>query len=136
MVDPTKPKLEPPGTKRLKLEQDGLLSNFGFKFNLRRYHKDISEHWESFDTPINALAELFSQLLPMLGTGTHRHSSSHHSTLINPCILSQVPPCDVASGGLTLRGCSMVGPAVGRRDGDGAARQQQLAGPGALNPKP
>ena len=32
-----KPKLKPPGTKRLKLEYDGLLSNFAFKFNLRRY---------------------------------------------------------------------------------------------------
>jgi len=32
-----KPQLKPPGTKRLKLEYDGLLSNFGFKFNLRRY---------------------------------------------------------------------------------------------------
>ena len=37
-VDPIKPKLKPPGTKRLKLEYDGLLSNFGFKFNLRRYN--------------------------------------------------------------------------------------------------
>jgi hypothetical protein len=32
-----KPKLKPPGTKRWKLECDGLLSDFGFKFNLRRY---------------------------------------------------------------------------------------------------
>jgi hypothetical protein len=31
-----KPKLKPPATKRLKQEYDGLLSNFGFKFNLRR----------------------------------------------------------------------------------------------------
>jgi len=38
-VDPIKPKLKPPGTKRLKLEYDGLLSNFGFKFNLRCYIK-------------------------------------------------------------------------------------------------
>jgi hypothetical protein len=36
-VDPLKPKLRPPGTKSLKPEYDGLLSNFGFKFNLRRY---------------------------------------------------------------------------------------------------
>ena len=36
-VEPMKPKLKPPGTKRLKLEYAGLLSNFGFKFNLRRY---------------------------------------------------------------------------------------------------
>ena len=29
--------LKLPGTKRLKLEHDGLLSNVGIKFNLRRY---------------------------------------------------------------------------------------------------
>jgi hypothetical protein len=32
-----KPKLKPPGAKRLKLKCDIPLSNFGFKFNLRRY---------------------------------------------------------------------------------------------------
>jgi hypothetical protein len=52
-IDPMKPKLKPPGTKRLKLEYDGLLSNFGFKFNLRRYTVDTvwlhdPRHW--FDT--------------------------------------------------------------------------------------
>jgi len=36
-VDPMKPKLKPPRTKRLKLEYDGLLSEFGFKFNLRKF---------------------------------------------------------------------------------------------------
>ena len=36
-VDPNKPTLKPPGTKRLKLEYDEQLPNFGFKFNLRRY---------------------------------------------------------------------------------------------------
>jgi len=36
-VDPFKPKFKPPGTKRLKPEYDGLLSNSGFKFNLRCY---------------------------------------------------------------------------------------------------
>jgi len=36
-VDPLKPKLKPPGSKRLKLKCDVLLSNFAFKFNLRRY---------------------------------------------------------------------------------------------------
>ena len=35
-VDPMKPTLKPPGTKRLKLKYDELLSNFAFKFNLRR----------------------------------------------------------------------------------------------------
>jgi hypothetical protein len=31
-----KPVLKAPGTERLKLKYEELLSNFGFKFNLRR----------------------------------------------------------------------------------------------------
>jgi len=38
-VDPVKPKLKAPGTKRLKLESDGLLSNFSLTFNLHCYIK-------------------------------------------------------------------------------------------------
>ena len=38
-VDPITPKLKPPGTKHLKLKCDILLSDFAFKFNLRRYSK-------------------------------------------------------------------------------------------------
>jgi len=36
-VDPIKPTLAAPGTKRLKLKCDKLLSSFAFNFNLRRY---------------------------------------------------------------------------------------------------
>ena len=36
-VDPMKPKLKPPGTERLKLKCDTVLSSFAFKFDLRRY---------------------------------------------------------------------------------------------------
>jgi len=36
-VDPIKPTMKAPGTERFKLEYEELLSNFGFKFNLRRY---------------------------------------------------------------------------------------------------
>ena len=36
-VDPVKPTLKAPGTKRLKLEYDEVLSSFAFKSNLRRY---------------------------------------------------------------------------------------------------
>jgi hypothetical protein len=36
-VDPIKPKLKAPGTGRLKLKNDKVLSNFAFKFNMRRY---------------------------------------------------------------------------------------------------
>ena len=38
-VDPIKPKLKAPGTKRLKLKYVELLSSSGFKFNLRRCNK-------------------------------------------------------------------------------------------------
>jgi len=36
-VDPIKPALKAPGTKRLKLRCDVLLSTSAFKFKLRRY---------------------------------------------------------------------------------------------------
>ena len=36
-VHPTRPKLQQPGNKRLKLKCDVLLPTFRFKFNLRRY---------------------------------------------------------------------------------------------------
>ena len=39
-VDPIKPTLKAPGTKRLKLKYDEVLSNFAFRFHLRRYTTD------------------------------------------------------------------------------------------------
>ena len=36
-VEPIKPTLKAPGSKRLKLEHEKTLSNFAFKLNLRRY---------------------------------------------------------------------------------------------------
>jgi hypothetical protein len=36
-LDPIKPTLKAPGTKRSKLECNGLLSTFGFEFSLSRY---------------------------------------------------------------------------------------------------
>jgi len=36
-VDPMIPNLKPPGTKRLKLNYNNLLSSFAFNPNLRRY---------------------------------------------------------------------------------------------------
>ena len=38
-VDPIEPKLKARGTMCLKLEYDGLFSNFAFKLNLHRYTK-------------------------------------------------------------------------------------------------
>jgi hypothetical protein len=40
-VDPIKPTLTAPGTKRLKLKYYKLLSNFPFKFNLRLYNTEL-----------------------------------------------------------------------------------------------
>jgi hypothetical protein len=37
-VEPVKPMLKAPGTERLKLRSDELLSNLAFKFNLRHYN--------------------------------------------------------------------------------------------------
>jgi hypothetical protein len=54
-VDPIKPNLKPPGTKRLKLDCDVLLSKNAFKFNLRRFNEvaaggfvghDLEAAWE------------------------------------------------------------------------------------------
>jgi len=38
------PVLKAPGTKRLKLKYDKLLSSFAFNFNLRRYSKGRGKH--------------------------------------------------------------------------------------------
>ena len=38
-----KPKPKPPGTKRLKLKCDILLSTFAFKFKLRRYNVPLAD---------------------------------------------------------------------------------------------
>jgi hypothetical protein len=40
-VDPTKPTLKAPGTKRLRLKYDGVLSGFAFKSNSRRYSTEL-----------------------------------------------------------------------------------------------
>ena len=40
-LDPIKPKLKPPGTRRLTLKCDILLSNYTFKSNLRCYNKGV-----------------------------------------------------------------------------------------------
>jgi len=42
-VDPIKPTCKPPGTKRLKLNDDESLSNFAFNFKLRCYPKGTAQ---------------------------------------------------------------------------------------------
>jgi hypothetical protein len=50
-VEPIKPTLKAPGPQRLKLEFDGLLSNFAFKLNLRRYNPAVGKKAEK-DNPV------------------------------------------------------------------------------------
>jgi hypothetical protein len=45
------PKLNLPGTKRLKLTCDVMLSTSAFKFNLHRYTKVYSKSWSSCPGP-------------------------------------------------------------------------------------
>ena len=40
-VDPVKHKFKPPGTKRLKVKCDELVSKFAFKFNLNHYNAAV-----------------------------------------------------------------------------------------------
>jgi hypothetical protein len=44
-VGPIKPTFKAPGTKRLKLKYAVPLSNFAFKFNIRRYTKMSNPHY-------------------------------------------------------------------------------------------
>ena len=48
-VDPMKPTLKAPGSKRFEIKYDQLLSNFAFKFNLRRYteYDGVRPEWSS-----------------------------------------------------------------------------------------
>jgi len=58
-VDPIKPTLSAPRTKRLKLNCDDLLSSFAFKLNLRRYTKARLEPlYDALDAcPLTALRQ-------------------------------------------------------------------------------
>ena len=46
-VDPIEPTLKAPGTRRLRLNYDVLLSSFALKFNLRRYSLRATLHGEA-----------------------------------------------------------------------------------------
>jgi hypothetical protein len=47
-----KTKLTAPGTKRLKVKHDDLLSRFAFKFNLRRYSMVLKQQFKLSDVTI------------------------------------------------------------------------------------
>jgi hypothetical protein len=74
-VDPMKPKLKPPGTKRLKLNCDIPLSTSAFKLNLRRYIEGLEEQVILYSTSLNG------------GGGPHLHFSPQPDAFLSlkPC---------------------------------------------------
>jgi len=50
-VDPIKPTMKAPGDKRLKQKNKRQVSNFAFKFNLRRYTLAFSAAWHFKEIP-------------------------------------------------------------------------------------
>ena len=77
-VDPIKPKLKPPGTKRLKLQCEKLLSTSAFKFNLRCYSGvDEKRHLCHQRGPhVNLMNEMLRQLTQTLPSLTIKTGSS------------------------------------------------------------
>ena len=61
-VGPIKPTLKAPGTTRLKLKCDKLLSSFPFNFNLRRCSEQEGEKVLVFSQTIGALNECEAML--------------------------------------------------------------------------
>jgi len=84
-IDPIKPKLKPPGTKRLTLEYDGLPSNIGFKFKLRRYDAaspgaaaaDARERRHAAAAALSRLWHLYSRDVEV-GPATSRSPRNQH----------------------------------------------------------
>jgi len=68
-VDPMNPTLKAPGSERLKLKCDDLLSNFAFNFNLRRYSEvfcgSIGNAKRSEYSMIGSVVNLAARLMGM-----------------------------------------------------------------------
>jgi hypothetical protein len=62
-VDPIKPALKAPGSKRLKLKYAGPLSDFTFNIDLRRYIKDMGERIRSGTATAEEYFEMGSIML-------------------------------------------------------------------------
>ena len=77
-VDPIKPELDPPGTKRLKRDHDELLSCFAFKFHLRRYNSALSA--EEQDRQGRTLVHFSAQPEPFLTQNIPPNTQIHPMT--------------------------------------------------------
>ena len=111
-VDPIKSALKGAGTKRLKLKHHKLLSNFAFKFNVRRYNVDndlrISHPWPE----LWEFAKGFD--LATLDDVTFKH-------VPYVVLLLQVGPRGAGAGG-GVRGAGGWGPGGGGRGARGGDR--------------
>ena len=70
-VDAIQPKLKAPGTKRLKLKYDNLLSSFAFKFSLRRYTQARAEAEVAAAASAEAASRREARLTEQRGEAVH-----------------------------------------------------------------
>ena len=80
-VDPIKPVLKAPGTKRLKLKCGQLLSNFAFNFNLHRYNEGVKT---KLDTVLNNANDKTRSVSAGV-SGEDAEVGRCRLTLSNPC---------------------------------------------------
>ena len=78
-VDPIKPMLKAPGTKRLNLKHNELLSNAGFNFNLRRYNKDSAAGIKSLALNLQDDVHRMREELAYLKARATRHKKTAQS---------------------------------------------------------
>ena len=78
-VDPIKPKLKPPGTKRLKLKYDIMHSSFALGFNLRRYTMDIRAMYTAVNDSLSPAEILTLRVCSVLGEITPAGRHTPHS---------------------------------------------------------
>ena len=77
-VDPIKPNLKAPGTKRLKLAYGELVSSFAFKLKLRRYNKVVPKTAANFRALCTGEAVQVDPIKPKLKPpGTERLKLNH-----------------------------------------------------------
>ena len=106
-INPIKLKLTPPGSKRLKLKCDVLLSTFAFKINLRRYHVVVGGGQDamSVTTTSSKAGKFDSKIFYKAGTrpppphagGGHQGRLTRDHTSSSRVLCSVILPCATMS---------------------------------------